>query len=72
MTEFKTKFGSVRILTKDGGYWFKAGSVTGTVSSKLDLSDITPECVNISLVEVDDGDQFWLMHRIGGKAVMTL
>jgi hypothetical protein len=72
ITEFKSQHGNIKILSKtNGSYWFKAGSITGTVSSKLTISEISPETVSISLVEVDNS-QFWLLHRTGGEAVMTL
>jgi hypothetical protein len=72
ISEFKAEYGNIKVMAKaDGSYWFKAGAIAGTVSSKLGISDITPDSVLISLVETDSG-KFWLLHCNTSEVVMTL
>lgn len=65
---------SFRIIKrKDGGsYFFRCGKLIGHVSSQVDLKQVDPNKLAVSLVE-NDGGEFLLLHNMAdGNIVMEL
>lgn len=61
---------SFKILRKkSGGLFFKCGQLVGHVSEKIDINNIDPNNLTVSLVENTDG-QFWMLHNSSNDNVV--
>ena len=74
LEEFKKQQqSSFQVLKKPNGHWFRCGTASGQVSSKLDLTNVNPTELLVSRVQKPgEEDDFLLLHGQGGTVVMTL
>ena len=60
------------IKKKNGGLFFKCGQLKGHVSEKININEVDPKDLVVSLVENESG-QFWMLHNTSsGNVVLEL